>query len=247
MPHCVLVDFSFYEGPAFFPDAARRTWVPVFPRTIADDVRRDVTRTQIPLVLAWAITPWKAQGMTLRRAVVNLGKAAQRPGVLFVALSRVRRPDDLLLDDNFPDYRLLMRQRRNEAFRQRQHWEKMQRASFSRTIRRHCRDADRFGVDATWTDEASAMADRLLCVVRALPTTSSDDAVLEGCRAEFPGATACDAAAVWARLQKFPHLFEVAEARGTLNATSLDGDNVAHVQGAAACAAAWCSPRAAWR
>jgi len=101
MPQCVIVDFPFYEGPPFFSDAARRTWVPILPRTVTDDVQRDVSRTQILLILAWAITPWKAQGMTLRRAVVNLGKAAQKPGVLFVALSRVRHPDDLMLDDSF--------------------------------------------------------------------------------------------------------------------------------------------------
>jgi hypothetical protein len=78
-PHCVLVDFSFCDGPPFFEAEDRRTWVPVFPRTVADDVRRDVTRTQIPLVLAWAITPWKAQGMTLRRAVVSLEKRLRSP------------------------------------------------------------------------------------------------------------------------------------------------------------------------
>ena len=54
--------------------------------------------------------------MTLDKVVVDLGKAATDPGVLFVALSRVRHIDDLLLDDNFPDLKSIMSQRQNPRF-----------------------------------------------------------------------------------------------------------------------------------
>ena len=40
--------------------------------------------------------------MTLAKVIVKLGAAVREPGVLFVALSRVRHPDDLMLDDDFP-------------------------------------------------------------------------------------------------------------------------------------------------
>ena len=53
-------------------------------------------------MLGWALTPWKAQGMTLDKLIVKIGQAAASPGVLFVALSRVRHPRDLMLDDDFP-------------------------------------------------------------------------------------------------------------------------------------------------
>ena len=92
-----------YKGPAFFSDPVRRTWIPIFPKTVRDPQDRNVTRTQFPLVLGWALTPWKAQGMTLNKVVVKLSAAVATPGVLFVALSRVRHPDDLMmLDDDFP-------------------------------------------------------------------------------------------------------------------------------------------------
>ena len=97
-------------------------------------------RRQFPIVLGWALTPWKAQGLTLKKAVVKLGHAVSDPGVLFVALSRVQHPDDLMLDDDFPDFTTILKQNRHESFKNRQAWEKRARSLFSRTIRHHMRE-----------------------------------------------------------------------------------------------------------
>ena len=66
-------------------DITKKTWVPVFPREISDPEVKDIKRRQFPIVLAWALTPWKAQGLTLRKATVKLSHAISDPGVLFVA------------------------------------------------------------------------------------------------------------------------------------------------------------------
>lgn len=59
-------------------------------------------RTQLPLKLAFAIAINKSQGMTLDTARVKLGKRENPVGLSFVALSRVRRFEDLLIDyENF--------------------------------------------------------------------------------------------------------------------------------------------------
>ena len=120
MPLCILVDCPKYQGPQFFSEPERRTWVPIFPKTVRDQQEKDVTRTQFPLVLGWALTPWKAQGMTLDKAVVKLSAAVATPGVLFVALSRVRHPDDLMLDDDFPAFATVLKGSCHPSFKRRQ-------------------------------------------------------------------------------------------------------------------------------
>jgi hypothetical protein len=53
--------------------------------------------TQIPLMLAWAVTIHKAQGLTLDRVHVDFGRGAFAEGQAYVALSRCRRLSDLTL------------------------------------------------------------------------------------------------------------------------------------------------------
>ena len=92
MPEAIVIDFPKYAGPTFFDDPDRKTWVPILTREKEDGNKQSIMRRQFPLVLGWAMTPWKAQGMTLDRAIVRLTRAATSPGVACVALSRVRHP-----------------------------------------------------------------------------------------------------------------------------------------------------------
>ena len=47
-------------------------------------------RYQYPIVLAWAFTIHKVQGLSLDRAVMDLGKNVFAHGMAYVALSRVK-------------------------------------------------------------------------------------------------------------------------------------------------------------
>ena len=99
LPRFVMVDFGEkYTGTPFFPgDDNRRGWVPVHPRTATDFTfksgeRQEHTRTMLPLRLAWAWTPWKTQGQTLKGKVVcELGDKEPDAGITYTAFSRVTK------------------------------------------------------------------------------------------------------------------------------------------------------------
>ena len=140
MPCVIIVDFPQYIGLAFFSDKTKAKWVPIRPvtRNATDD--SDVSRRQFPLILAFALTPWKAQGMTMVKEKLQTDKAASSPGVLFTALTRIRHPDTIMFTDNFPSYAQIMKARTNPGFKSRQAWERKAREKCSRTIRKHTRE-----------------------------------------------------------------------------------------------------------
>ncbi|MFW5659127.1 MAG: ATP-binding domain-containing protein, partial [Bacteroidota bacterium] len=73
------------------------------------------TFTQFPVQLAWAVTIHKSQGLTFDRVVIDLGRGAFAHGQTYVALSRCRslegivlktriKPSDVILDQNVTQF-----------------------------------------------------------------------------------------------------------------------------------------------
>ena len=181
MPRCLLVDCPKYKGPPFFSEPKRRTWVPIFPRTVRDPVDHSVARSQFPLVLGWALTPWKAQGMTLDKAIVRLRDAVSTPGVLFVALSRVRHPDDLMVVHDFPSLAVILKRKRHPSFQKRQQWEKVMRAKFSKPARTCMQNPELYRNPGThvWTPDQCAIAKKLFTALRTNTRASDDEICLQ--------------------------------------------------------------------
>ena len=102
LPVAVTVQFDTYSGPTL-PDGT----VPIAPlRRTWSAPTSQCSRLQLPLKLAWAVTIHKAQGLTLDKVVVDIGKKEFSSGLTFVACSRVRHLTDLLLDPPFAFQRL---------------------------------------------------------------------------------------------------------------------------------------------
>ena len=146
------------ERVRFFPDIpGTERCVPIF-REEASDSGSGVTRRQFPLTLAWALTHWKAQGMTLSRVRIRLGdKIASTVGMGYVAVTRVKHPWDIVFDTDLPSYDTFMKAQSKPVFRARQRFVLRLEAKSSRTLRRYgfC-EAD------PWTLEDAELADLLL-------------------------------------------------------------------------------------
>ena len=77
----------------------RHSWEKVSPVALGSTIEYEVigTFTQFPLILGWALTIHKCQGMTLDRVIVDLANGAFATGQTYVALSRCRTIEGLLL------------------------------------------------------------------------------------------------------------------------------------------------------
>jgi ATP-dependent exoDNAse (exonuclease V) alpha subunit len=67
-----MIDCPNYVGPAFFPDEARKTWVPMVPSKFHDDSFQE-SRTGYAMRLAYAMTIHKSQGESLSMICVDIG------------------------------------------------------------------------------------------------------------------------------------------------------------------------------
>ena len=97
LPICLVVELDApYSGP-HLPGKPRH--VPICTMTNNGvGSQGPIERTQFPLCLAWAISIYKVQGMTLSSCRVNLGKSEATYGATNVAVSRTRRLQDLFFE-----------------------------------------------------------------------------------------------------------------------------------------------------
>ena len=112
LPIAVMVQFDKYKDVTFEHSGA----IPIVPlHSCTED---NLERIQVPLQLSWAITIHKSQGLTIDKAVVDLGPNESVLGLTYVALSRVRSLDDLFIEPFSFDRLQLVKKSKNFNNRQ---------------------------------------------------------------------------------------------------------------------------------
>ena len=97
LPIGIIVQFDSYTEPSFCED--QPGCVPIIPVTNASELHGSShERQQLPLRLSWAITIHKSQGLTLDKAWIDLGASEKCIGLAYVAVSRVRKLSDMIIE-----------------------------------------------------------------------------------------------------------------------------------------------------
>ena len=100
LPDCLIVSIPDYTGPSCLTD--RPTCVPLFPesKTQKKFIKGQTIhqRTQFQLVMAWAITIDKSQGLTLCKIMVDLEGKRNEPSLPFVAFSQTGNLENVMID-----------------------------------------------------------------------------------------------------------------------------------------------------
>ena len=105
----VFVEFDGYSGPETPAwEGISPSWVPIVPAVARWETKagKQLTRTQLPLMMAWGITIHKSQGLTLEKVVVELGDKDFSAGLSFVAIYRVKTLKGLAFRTRFDHARL---------------------------------------------------------------------------------------------------------------------------------------------
>ena len=97
-----------YKGPTLWHKEDGTPIVPIVSFTVRWQSKsgKQCLRTQFPLRVAYAVTIHKSQGMTLNKAVVELGNYDFTRGLTFVAISRVRVIGDIVFGSEIGSERL---------------------------------------------------------------------------------------------------------------------------------------------
>jgi ATP-dependent exoDNAse (exonuclease V) alpha subunit len=96
LPLAVLVQFDKYTGPSWSNELDRV--VPITPHRAEWKFNgKCLTHTQLPICLAYAVTIYKSQGITLEKVWIDIGNRNYANGSAFTAISRCKTLAGIIL------------------------------------------------------------------------------------------------------------------------------------------------------
>ena len=103
LPIAVIVQFPNYTGPSFLQNCSHS--VPIVPFKTKwpgkNNSKKHFVREQLPLRIGYADTMHHVQGKTLARCAIDLSPKEMAPSISFVALSRVRKLEYVMIARTF--------------------------------------------------------------------------------------------------------------------------------------------------
>ena len=97
LPIAIIIQFDNDYMPSFCKDTPN--CVPIYPVTSSSNsLGNSLERVQFPLRLAWSMTIHKSQDVTLKTCWIDLRTSERVAGLTYVALSRVCKISDLVIE-----------------------------------------------------------------------------------------------------------------------------------------------------
>ena len=100
LPLAIIVEFAEYNGQPFFTLPGQEKWVPLLAQKCesGEGNSNKHFRKSFPIMLSYAITAWKSQGLTIPAPIqVRLGDKEVEHGATYVVFSRATNNDNICI------------------------------------------------------------------------------------------------------------------------------------------------------
>jgi len=96
LPIAVMMEFDNYSDSVILAADGKKLILIMLVRHTWKGKKSPCSHLQIPLCLAWTITVYKSQSLTLEKAVIDLGRKEFAAGLSFVTISQVPTLNNIL-------------------------------------------------------------------------------------------------------------------------------------------------------
>ena len=117
LPEMVIVQFDEYIGPSYLENEEKCVPIVIQEKNFTKQ-NENCTRKMLPVKPGYAISCHSSQGASMQNVIVNLGPREFATGLAYVALSRVRRIENMYFDP-MPDYKRIAGIKGGKIFKQR--------------------------------------------------------------------------------------------------------------------------------